>query len=38
MNLRFTFTFTFSANNLGPVKRSPRVEAPGLRARPREAL
>ena len=32
------FTFTFRANNLRPVKRPPRVEAPGLRARQREAL
>ena len=34
---RRAFTFTFSANNLRPVKRSPRLEASGLRARPCEA-
>ena len=37
-NTRRAFTFTFSANNLRPVKRSPRVETPGLRSRLREAL
>ena len=35
---RRAFTFTLSANNLRPVKCSPRLEAPGLRARLREAL